>query len=37
MLDPLRINSLSKAETKKNVLYKKNRRFGDNKLSARYR
>ena len=43
MLDPLRINSLSKADTKKklllistiaDVLYKKSRRFGDNKLST---
>ena len=42
MLDPLRVNSLSKADTKKKLLlistiafglYKKSR-FGDNKLSA---
>lgn len=43
MLDPLRVNSLSKADTKKKlqlistinkVLYKKSRTFGDKKLSA---
>ena len=43
MLDPLRVNSLSKADTKKKlqlistinkVLYKKSRNFRDKKLSA---